>query len=178
MNPPIRLEPHLTVDELRQQYLAARDANLRTRWHAMWLLAQGRSGHEVGRILCRAPSTIGRWARQYNAAGPSGLRDRRADARGRPGLLSRLNPAQRERLEQSLEDGEAPPEVGGGLWHGPKVARWLELALGRERGSLDDKQGWRALRQLGFSRQRPRPRHPDADPQAQEAWKKGASKQP
>lgn len=178
MNPPIQLEPHLTPEELRQRYRREPGAELRTKWHALWLLSAGRSGHEVGRLLCRAPSTIGRWARQYNAEGPDGLRDRRADARGRPGLLSQLSAAQRQWLEQSLDDGAAPAEVGGGLWNGPKVARWMELAVNRERHSLDDKQGWRVLRQLGFSRQRPRPRHPDADPEAQEAWKKGGLKQP
>lgn len=175
MTPPIRLKPYLTSEELKERYQQESDAAQKTRWHALWLLSQGRyNGREVAEFLGCVPSNVSRWARWYNDEGPEGVRDRRKEAPGRPRLIDELSDEQLDELVEALEAGEAPPEAGGGLWTGPKVARWLEQALGREPGSINNKQGWRALRQLGFSLQRPRPRHPDADAEAQQAFKKGA----
>ena len=37
----IKLEPHLTVDELDQRYKTTADAPTARRWQALWLIAQG-----------------------------------------------------------------------------------------------------------------------------------------
>jgi transposase len=38
---------------------------------------------------------------------------------------------------------------------------------------VHDQQAWATLQQLGFTPLRPRPRHPESDPQAAEDFKKG-----
>lgn len=54
---------------------------------------------------------------------------------------------------------ESPPDDGG-QWTGPKIARWLAGFHGLK--SVHDQRGWDALMAIGWSIQRPRPRHPDA----------------
>ena len=77
-----------------------------------------------------------------------------------------------DELARLLECERAPD---GGLWTGPKVARLLGSWLGRR---VNDQQAWRVMVRLGFAPKRPRPRHPEADPQAQEAFKGGAWRGP
>src|SRR5215472_5749145 len=57
----------------------------------------------------------------------------------------------------------------GGLWTGPKVATWMGEQLGRK---VHPQRGWEALKRAGFSRKLPRPRHYQADPTKQEAFKR------
>lgn len=175
MSKPLTLAPHLSHDELEQRFKQCKHVGERTRWHALWLVSGKRSARQVAALLGVAPSSVSRWVNDYNRFGPDYVRDHRRDHSGRPRLISKLTDAQLDELRRSLASGQAPPEVGGGLWDGTKVARWLEQALGRAPDSMDNKQGWRTLRQLGFSLQRPRPKHPDGDKKAQEAFKGGAS---
>jgi transposase len=51
----------------------------------------------------------------------------------------------------------------------------MSVQLGRP---VAEVRGWEALRRLGFSPQRPRPRAATADPEAQDAFKKGGSRLP
>jgi hypothetical protein len=54
---------------------------------------------------------------------------------------------------------ETPPDDGG-VWTGPKIARWLAAYHGLK--SVHDQRGWDALIAIGYSIQQPRPRHPQA----------------
>jgi transposase len=158
--------PHLSGDDLHQRYRHAHDPVERSHWHIIWLVAQGH------RVSAAAPLVgyTANWAREiirrYNAAGPDGLSDHRAQSQGRPPLLS---PALRAELAAAV-DGPAPD---GGVWTCHAVAAWLEERLGRP---VADARGWETLRALGFSLQRPRPRATTADPAAQDAFKKGGSR--
>jgi transposase len=72
------------------------------------------------------------------------------------------------RLRQALLE-EAPP--GGGMWCGPKVARWIERETGIDK--VHNQRGWEYLRKVGYSPQVPRPSNAKgADSQEQEAFKK------
>lgn len=93
----IRLEPHLSTDELGARYQAAQRPIERTRWHAVWLLSQGRSSTEVARSPGARRSRCGAWSSATTKE--RGRRRRYAAAQPRP-----CSPA----------DGEN--------WNGPKVA--------------------------------------------------------
>ena len=68
---------------------------------------------------------------------------------------------------------EPPPD--GGLWTGPKVARWMASELGL--AAVLPQRGWEALKAIGWSVQKPRPRHPAAaTPEEREAFKKSSSR--
>jgi hypothetical protein len=45
----------------------------------------------------------------------------------------------------------------GGIWTGPKVARWIEKETGREK--VWNQRGWDYLKKLKYSWQSPRPKH-------------------
>jgi transposase len=66
----------------------------------------------------------------------------------------------------SLLMGPAPD---GGLWNSTKVAKWMSEKLGRP---VSFQRGWDYLQRLGLSPKRPRPRHVEADAEAQAAFKK------
>ena len=75
-----------------------------------------------------------------------------------------LTPARRAELYAALQAD--PPD--GGLWTGPKVARYVADRWGVE---VVPQTGWRWLVRLGFSLRVPRPRHPKAaTAEQQRAW--------
>jgi transposase len=102
-------------------------------------------------------------ARRYNQQGPCGLGDGR---RHNPGSAPLLGAAGQRALVGALA-GEAPD---GGLWNGPKVARWIGERLGRR---VHARRGWEYLRRLRHSPKVPRPAHAEADAAEQAAFPKG-----
>lgn len=159
---------HLPVPELRRRYRRTADPVERTHWQIVWLVASGRRVPEVAGLVGYTANWVRAIVRRYNADGPAGLADRRRHNRGQPPLL---DAALREELRRAL-DGAAPD---GGLWTCGKVAAWMGERLGRPVG---EPRGWEAMRALGFTPQRPRPRATAADPAAQAAFKGGGSRRP
>jgi hypothetical protein len=62
----------------------------------------------------------------------------------------------------------AAPHPAGDHWCGRTVATWMSAYLGRR---VSRQAAWRALRHLGARFLKPRPRHVQADPVAQAAFK-------
>lgn len=160
----LSLASHHTVDELRALYRQATDPVEKTHWQVIWLKKQGRSTTEIGAVTDYTDYWIRTLIHRYNDGGAEAMQDQRHHHPGAPALLT---DAQMADLDQALQH-ETPP--GGGHWNGPKVARWIESATGRER--VHDQRGWDYLIRLGFTVQTPRPKHTVADPAAQAALKK------
>jgi transposase len=156
---------HRTANQAWAKYRACRNGVEKTRWHALWLLLrtdQPRTPAEVAEIVGVSAVSVRATLHRWNQHGPEGLTDRRAANRGRP----RLSDDQRAALFAALK--KRPPD--GGLWSGPKVARY---AAGRWGVFVRPETGWRWLRKLGFTLQVPRPSHPrKADLPTRERWKK------
>lgn len=161
----LSVPPHLTVEELEQRYRRAKDPVARSHWQILWLLAGGLSTAAVARSTSYSVNWVREIARRYREDGPTGIGDRRHGNPGAPPLLART---QQEALRAAL-GGPAPD---GGLWTGRWVAVWMSEALGR---AVSVQRGWEWLRRLGYTPQRPRPHETRADPEAQEAFKKGGS---
>ena len=161
----ISLAPHLTADELHQRYRAAEDPVLRSRYHMLWLLAEGRSANQVADAAGFSAEWVRDIARRYNADGPDAVADgrKRPDA-GREPILSADDQAE---LAAWIDAG-GPSD---GLVNSVTVARWMSQRLGRE---VRYQVGHRYLQRLGYSPQRPRPQHAGADLEAQAAFKGGA----
>ena len=105
---------------------------------------------------------------RYNQLGPSSLGDRRRGNGAKPTILT---PAVLDKLRERLK---TPPEDGG-VWTAKKVAVVLAAELGLER--VADQRGWEALRAIGWTIQKPRPRHARAASlEEQEAYKKSSPK--
>jgi hypothetical protein len=114
----------LSIEQLATRYRESKDVVERSHYQMIWLLAQGQSTAEVARVTGYSVYWVRVLARRYNAQGGSGLSDLR---HAHPGRECMLSAAQQAELEQALQ---APP-ADGGLWSGPKVARWMATLLGR-----------------------------------------------
>ncbi len=165
----LKVLPHLSDDELRQRAEAATDPDERMRWVAILQKKAGRSPELIADFCNRRPDWVRRVVRKYNAEGPASV----ADGRGRNGLEPMLDGPGLAALEHALEH-EPPP--GGGLWSGPKVARWISERMGRP---VHPGTGWTYLaRRLKWSIKVPWSAHPDSNEDAVDAFKKGGSKRP
>ena len=156
---------HLGIDELQAGYRGSDDVVLARHYQVIWLLAQGRSCAEAARLTSFATRWVEQILERYNRFGPGSLGDRR---RGNGATPSVLTPQVLARLEERLK---APPDDGG-VWTAWKVAAFMAAELGRR---VSEQRGWEALRAVGWTIQRPRPRHARAaSPEEQAAFKKNS----
>lgn len=151
---PLQVAGHLAPDEIYRRYRSCPDGRLKTRWHAVWLMARpDRPLTAEGAAEAVGLSAV--WVRKlvhrYNAEGPDGLRDGRQANGAKP----RLTAGQQAELSQALQ--AEPPD--GGVWTGPKVAAF---ALARFGIKVRKQTGWEWLCRLGLRLKVPRPRHPRA----------------
>ena len=144
---------HLSPAELEAHYKTAADPVSKSDFHAIWLLSLNYGTQEVAKLLAFSPRWLQLFVKRYNEHGPDSLGDRRQDNGMAPAILT---PEALSSLKGRLK---APPDDGG-LWTGPKVARWLAQFHGLK--SVHDQRGWDALIAVKYSIQKPRPRHPKA----------------
>jgi transposase len=147
------IKGHLNGFELEARYEAAADPVAKSHFHALWLLSSGYEADEVAELLSFSTRWVRELSKRYNEGGPEALGDQRVHNGTRPTILTP------EALATLKERIKTPPDDGG-LWTGPKIARWLAKFHGLK--SVHDQRGWDALIAIGYSIQQPRPRHPQA----------------
>ena len=101
---------------------------------------------------------------RYNAEGLAGLHDR-----AKPGRPQRLGEAEQAALAARVFTGPDPERDGVAAWTRADLGGWLATRFGKpfHPSSLS-----RVLRRLDLSHQKARPVHPEADPKAQERFRK------
>ena len=154
----------LSAEDLRGQARRAQDGDQACRLLALALVLEGASRTAAARAGGMDRQTLRDWVIRYNEAGVDGLRDR-----PRSGRRPRLNAEQLAELARLVEEG---PDVAV---HG--VVRWRCIDLQAEIKArfaveLSERHIGRLLGQLKFTRLSVRPRHPQADEAAQQAFKK------
>ena len=147
------IKSHLSMAELEGRYETAADPISKSHFHGLWLLSKGLEIEEVAELLSFSTRWVYELVRRYNEGGPDCLGDQRVNN----GAAARILTA--EALAALKERIKTPPDDGG-LWTGPKVARWLAKFHGLK--SVHDQRGWDALVGIAYSIQKPRPRHPEA----------------
>jgi transposase len=148
-------------------YRKASDPVLRTHLLMVWRMSLGDSVGEVARMVGYSGKWTREIARRYDSEGVEGLGDRRHD---NPGAKERalLDEEGQAELRAAVLEGSPP---GGGMWSGPKVARWIEHKSGLEKVHVQ--RGWEYLRKVRMSPQVPRPSNAQgADADEREAFKK------
>ena len=154
------IRQHLSSAELEARYKNAVDPIGKSNFHALWLLSSGYEVDEVAELLSFSSRWVRALIKRYNEGGARALGDQRIHNGTKPTILT---PEALAALKQRIK---TPPDDGG-LWTGPKIARWL--AQFNELRSVHDQRGWDALIAIGYSIQQPRPRHPDAATDADRA---------
>jgi transposase len=147
------IESHLSTAELEGRYETAADPISKSHFHALWLLSRGLEIDEVAELLSFSTRWVYQLVKRYNEGGPDCLGDQRVNNGTEARILTP------EALAALKERIKMPPDDGG-LWTGPKVARWL--AKFHDIKSVHDQRGWDALVGIEYSIQKPRPRHPEA----------------
>ena len=151
-----------TAEALRQAYRAEADAAVRMRLHGLWLLRSGRPVGEVAATLGVHYRTVPRWVRWYEVGG---LAEVRAHHQGGPGPQPRLTAEQQEQVAAEVATGRFRSTAAMGAW--------IQTTFG-----VSYRPGGLAtlLARLKCRPKVPRPLHAQADLDAQEQWKKGASR--
>src|SRR5215203_5837965 len=122
----IKLESHLTSEELENRYRKAHDPVLRSHYQIVWLISEGKSTTQVMEVTGYSRGWIQQLARRYNAHGLEALGDGR---HRNPGAKERalLSGDQQEELREALM--RPPPD--GGMWNSRKVGEWIERRTGK-----------------------------------------------
>jgi len=156
---------HRTLNQIIRKCRACRDAREKTRWQVIRLYVQSRgtfSSTQIATMVGFSDVWVRKVLKRWNQYGPGGLRDGRHHNGKKPLLSS----AQRNALIHALQ----APSPDGGLWTGPKVARFVKDRWGL---TINPATGWKWLQRLGFSLQVPRPSHPQsATPAQRRSWKR------
>ncbi len=157
---------HLSEAELEAEYLACSDARRSRHLQAIRLLAKGHSVAEVSEITAYGERWIEQLRARYNAGGVSALGDQR---QGNGTAATILTEGVLTKLGERLR---TPPDDGG-VWSSRKAAAWMAGELGLSK--VATQRGWEALKAVGWSIQKPRPKNPkSASAEEAEAFKKSS----
>lgn len=159
----MRVADHQSEQQLQRLVDRATLAVETERLRVVLLAKQGFTAPEVATCTGMSRRAVQDWVARYNREGLNGLKTRPGQGR-KPALT----PTQTEQLRLRLDAGPLP-EDGVCTLRGKDVQRILEQEFGQLR-SLNTV--YVLLHQLGYSSLVPRPQHPQADPEAQEDFKK------
>jgi len=144
---------------LKAAYQQERQADVRPRLHALWLLRSGRGVREVAQLVGVHERTVQRWVGWYRDGGRAAVMDHHQAGTGQPSYLTAE--------QQAALWAQA---ATGALRTAAAAQQWVEQQFGvRYRpGGISSLLG-----RLRIHPKVPRPVNPKADQVAQAAWKKG-----
>jgi transposase len=159
---PIRDD--LKPAELRALARRERDGRVSARLLALANALEGMGREGAARLAGMSGQTLRDWVHRYDAEGAAGLKDR-----ARSGRPPRLDEGRQAVLKALILKGPKLERDGCVAWRLRDLCRLVEGRFGvaySETGML------RLVKGLDLSRQKARPVHPEADPKAQERFKK------
>lgn len=159
------LASHYNSSELKNKYLTSQDLVESRRWHLLWKVSLGwsikNSAIAVGINYDYSKEIL----KKYNQSGEQGVKNFKRIAKQRlRGKKPLLGTAEIEKLKTELKSRPSD----GGIWTGPKVARWIERETGIEK--VWNQRGWDYLKKCRYSWQSPRPKHRKGASQEQEQF--------
>jgi transposase len=154
----------LTAAELRAAATKSKDVAAARRMLCLAMVLEGADRTTAAQTCGMDRQTLRDWVHRYNAEGLPGLYDRKP-----PGARPKLSAEQSVAFAAMIEAGP-DPDVHG-------VVRWRRMdlrdELARQFGVvLHERSVGKMLKRLGYRRLSVRPRHPESDEEAQEAFKK------
>lgn len=164
---PIPLRTDYDATTVRAAVRKSKDGSQTRRLLALAAIYEGASRTEAARLGGVTVQIIRDWVVKFNAAGPAGLIDRKA-----PGVPSILNATHRAALVEAIEKGPDPATDGVVRW---RIVDLAKMLLDKFCVSVSKPTLSRELRALGYRKLSARPKHHAQDPEAIEAFKKGAS---
>jgi transposase len=160
----LRIRRDRTPTMLRKQAKAASDTRVARRILAIANALEGMSREEAARLAGMDRQTLRDWVLRYNEHGLCGLADLARD--GRP---PKLDPHEKAALAEIVLTGPDPEKTGISAFTRDDLVAICQERFGK---CLHATSMGRILRDLGLSRQKSRPSHPQKDLAAQAAFKK------
>jgi transposase len=164
MGAALAIRGDLTPEALRRRARHEPNRRAALRMLAIANALEGMSRAEAARLVGMERQALRDAVVRYDAEGLAGLYDR-----PKPGRPPRLSEAGQAALAARVFRGPDPEREGVSAWTRADLCGRLEARFGKpfHPSSLS-----RVLRRLGMSRQKTRPVHPEADPGAQERFRK------
>jgi transposase len=163
MRQALRITYPITPKEIAPLIRKEKDGRIRQRLMAIKFIAQGQTIPQVATRMDIAERPLRKWLYRFNAQGPDGLKDAY-----RPGQPPKLNNEDIEKFRSRIRQGVTEADTVCSL-----RARDIQHILQKEFAAYYSLGGtYFLLHRLGFSCLCPRPRHPQADAEAQETFKK------
>ena len=162
----VSLANYLTEKQLKEKYFSSLDSVESRRWHLLWKISLGwslkNSALAVGISYIYAKKIIQKYNHGGENALVNGRKTRQKSSGGKKPLLTE------KQFQLLIEQLESQP-ADGGVWTGPKVARWIEKETGKEK--VWNQRGWDYLKKCRYSWQSPRAKHYKGDEKKQEEFK-------
>ena len=163
--PALRIRDDISSGELRRQARRERDGRVSARLIAIANALDGMDRASAAGLAGMDRQTLRDWVHRYNAEGIAGLCDR-----PKPGRMPKLSEGQMASLKAIVLAGPDPAHQVG-RWRIVDLCRYVEE---RWAVSYSETGMLRLLWSLDLSHRKTRPRHPQSDETAQQAFKKGA----
>lgn len=154
----------LTATDLRAAAGREKDGSAARRMLAIAMVLDGGDRRTAAETCGMDRQTLRDWVHRYNAHGVSGLHDLKT-----PGPKPKLTAQQQAELAELIEAGPDPARHGVVRWRRVDLRDELERRFGVV---LHERSVGKVLAKLGYCRLSVRPRHPQTDEEAQEAFKK------
>jgi len=154
----------LTAAELRAAAAREKDGSAARRMLALAMVLDGTDRKSAAETCGMDRQTLRDWVHRYNADGLGGLHDLKTF-----GPKPKLTAEQQAELAKLVEAGPDPARHGVVRWRRVDLRDELQRRFGV---GLHERSVGKLLTKLGYRRLSVRPRHPQADEEAQEAFKK------
>ena len=158
----------LTARDVRVAAARERDGATARRMLAIALVLEGTDRKTAAETCGMDRQTLRDWVHRYNSEGLSGLHDRKP-----PGPQPKMTPDQTAQFAAWVEDGPDPSRHGVVRWRRADLRDELQRQFGVE---LHERSVGKVLAKLGYRRLSVRPRHPEADEEAQATFKKTSAR--
>lgn len=159
----------MTATQLRAASARAPDARSARRMLAIALVLEGADRATAAKTCGMDRQTLRDWVHRYNAEGLAGLENRKS-----PGPPRLLNAEQKAELAALVEQGPDADTDGVVRWRRVDLKRRIREMFGVD---MHERTVGKQLRSLGYVRLSVRPRHPKANEQAQDEFKKNSPRQ-
>src|SRR5471032_1815077 len=154
----------MTASALRAAASREKDGAAARRILALALVLDGADRKTAAETCGMDRQTLRDWVHRYNAEGLTGLHDLTP-----PGPKPKLTAEQQAELAKLVEAGPVPARHGVVRWRRVDLRDELQRRFGV---ALHERSVGKVLAKLGYRRISVRPRHPKADEEAQETFKK------
>jgi len=154
----------LTAVDLRAAATRAKNVAAARRMLCLAMVLEGADRTTAAETCGMDRQTLRDWVHRYNAEGLPDLYDRKP-----PGARPKLTAEQKAALAELVEAGPDPAVHGVVRWRRTDLRDELEHRFGV---ALHERSVGKVLKKLGYRRLSVRPRHPESDEEAQEAFKK------